>query len=117
MISFAGFDPRLRAHAEATVLYAERLGIKPNIISVRRNYGEQAKLYANYKSGLSRWPAEPPGQSAHQYGVAFDSTVKPEHQEAWNAIRRGFGWFVPEQDIPHAAFPNWRAYLAYWQYS
>lgn len=117
MLAFAGIDPRLRAHAEATVAYAESVGIKPNIISVRRNYGEQAKLYANYRAGLSKWPAEPPGESAHQYGVAWDSTVKPEQQAAWNAIRRAFGWYVPEQDAPHANYPNWRAVRSALQYS
>lgn len=117
MLAFAGIDPRLRAHAEATVAYAAKFGIVPNIVSVRRNAGEQAKLYANYQAGLSRWPAEPPGESAHQYGVAWDSTVKPEHQETWNAIRRAFGWIVPPQDIPHAHYPNWRAVRSALRYS
>lgn len=117
MLGFAGMDPRLRAHAEATVAYAERLGIVPVIVSVRRNEVEQTKLYQNYLAGKSRWPANPPGDSAHQYGVAFDTTVPPAQQEAWNNIRRGFGWTVPPSDIPHAEFPNWRSVRSYLQYS
>jgi predicted amidohydrolase YtcJ len=117
MLGFAGMDERLRHHAEATVSYAEKFGIVPVIISVRRNYAEQAKLYSNYRAGKSKWPANPPGQSAHQYGVAFDATVKPEHQEAWNYIRRGFGWRVHETDPPHAEYPDWQSVRDYLRYS
>jgi len=117
MLGFAGMDARLRAHAEATVSYAEKFGIVPVIVSVRRNAVEQQKLWQNFQAGRSKWPANPPGDSAHQYGVAFDTTVKPEHQEAWNFIRRGFGWTVHESDIPHAEFPNWRQYRSLLVYS
>lgn len=117
MLGFAGMDPRLRAHAEATVAFAERYGIVPTIISVRRSYEEQQKLWQNYLAGKSKWPANPPGDSAHEYGVAFDATVKPEHQEAWNYIRRGFGWTVHASDLPHAEYPNWRAVREYLSYS
>lgn len=116
MIAFAGMDARLRAHAEATVAAAEREGIKPNIISVRRNAAEQAKLRANYEAGISRWPAERVGTSSHQYGVGWDATVKPEHQERWNQIRAAFGWKLYGNDLPHAEYPGWysvRQYLLY----
>lgn len=116
MIAFAGMDPRLRPHAEATVAYAERLGIKPVVVSVRRNAMEQAKLRANYEAGISRWPAEQVGLSSHQWGVGWDATVKPEHQEAWNEVRRLFGWKLYANDLPHAEYPGWyglRSYLLY----
>lgn len=110
MITLAGIDPRLRAHAEATVAYAERLGLSPVVTSVRRSASEQARLLANWKAGLNKYPVAPVGQSAHQYGVAWDSTVPPDQQALWNAIRRAMGWMVPEGDIVHAEYPNWAAY-------
>lgn len=116
MLAFAGMDSRLRSHAEATVAAAEREGIKPNIISVRRNAGEQQKLRQAYLSGTSRWPAEQVGLSSHQWGVGWDATVKPEHQARWNQIRAAFGWKLYANDPPHAEYPGWfsvRQYLLY----
>ena len=40
--------------------------------STRRDTSEQARLYANYKAGLSTIPANPPGSSFHEYGLAVD---------------------------------------------
>lgn len=110
MLAFAGIDPRLRDHAEATVTYANRLGISPVVTSVRRSASEQGRLYANWKAGLNKYPVAPVGSSAHQYGVAWDSTVPPQHQALWNAIRRAMGWTVPDGDEVHAEYPNWAAY-------
>jgi len=114
---FAGLDERLRPHADATVGYAEKAGLHPVIISVRRRFDEQAKLYSDYRAGLSKWPAAPPGESAHQYGVAFDVVVPAEEQAAWNYIRRGFGWRVSDGDPPHAEFPGWQSVRQYLRYS
>jgi len=117
MIRLAGLDERLRAHAEATLAYAESQGLKPVVVSVRRDYTDQAKLYQNYLAGKSRWPAAPPGQSAHQYGVAFDATVPPDDMPLWIQIRRLFGWHVVEGDAPHAEYPGWSQYRQYLRYS
>jgi LAS superfamily LD-carboxypeptidase LdcB len=110
VIAFTGLDPRLKDHATQTVAYANRLGIRPAVISVRRSYGEQLKLYTDYKAGLRQWPAAPPGQSAHEYGVAWDSTVPRAQLATWTAVRRAFGWFVPDGDPNHAEYPGWSAY-------
>lgn len=110
-------DERLRNHAEDTIAYAHRLGIDPIVTSVRRNEAEQRKLYAVYTSGRSRYPASPPGQSSHQYGVAFDTSV-PAHQLAtWTAVRRAFGWLAPDSDTVHAEWPGWRSYVSDLRYS
>lgn len=117
MLGFAGMDYRLRKHAEATVAYAEALGLKVNIISVRRNEAEQRKLFENWKAGINKWPAEPPGHSAHQYGVAFDATVPPSQQAEWDRVRRGFGWRIYANDPPHAEYPDWVKVVPWLSYS
>jgi D-alanyl-D-alanine carboxypeptidase len=112
MVAFNGLDPRLRDHAQATVEYAQRLGISPEITSVRRYQAEQAALYKKRQAGRWPFPVAVPGTSAHQYGVAWDSRVKPEHQALWTAVRRAMGWFVPDNDVIHAEYPGWQQYAS-----
>jgi len=42
------------------------------ITSARRSSAKQAYLYARWKSGKSLIPANQPGTSLHEYGLAFD---------------------------------------------
>ena len=42
------------------------------VTSARRSRGKQAELYQRYKSGKSLIPANRPGTSLHEYGLAFD---------------------------------------------
>jgi len=42
------------------------------VTSARRSSGKQAELYYHWKSGKSLIPANPPGMSLHEYGLAFD---------------------------------------------
>lgn len=91
---------------------AQQMEIQPVITSVRRNWAQQSKLHENYRLGLSKFPANAPGDSAHQYGVAWDSWVPPADQEMWNRIRAHWGWKLYPHDEVHAEFPNWRAYIS-----
>jgi len=110
VIAFRGMDSRLRPYADYAVRWANSAGIQPQITSVYRSWAEQERLRARYLAGRSRWPANQPGDSAHNYGWAFDSWV-PDHQMAmWAAIRRAVGWAVPDHDIIHAGLPGWRQY-------
>lgn len=97
--------------------YARRYGINPVITSTRRSYSEQARLYANWKAGLAKYPAAAPGTSAHQYGVAWDSTVPDDQVATWAAIRRAFGWTVPDSDIIHSEYPGWQGVASQLRYS
>ena len=117
VLGFAGMDARIRAHAERTVQAALDEGIRVNVISVRRQYADQMKLWQDYLAGRSRWPANPPGDSAHEYGVAFDATVPEGDYPRWFAIRKAYGWATFAGDPPHAEYPNWRAVRAYLSYS
>lgn len=107
-----GLEPALVPAADGALRLAARYGVKVRVTSVRRNWGEQEELYARYKAGLSEFPANVPGDSPHQYGVAWDSTVPPEQQQLWDRIRAYFGWKLYPHDPVHAEYPNWRQYRA-----
>ncbi len=101
---------------------AHAYGVEPQVTSVYRPWSEQERLYDAYvasleagtfgKPGGVKYPANRPGDSAHNFGLAFDSWV-PEHQQGtWNAIRRWVGFEVLENDLIHAQLPGWRRYVA-----
>jgi len=125
--ALAGLHAALRPFANYALEVAEFNGILVSVTSVYRSVEEQRRLYTNYQRcrrlglagrdirltpGMScAWPANPPGDSAHNYAFAWDSVVAPEHQEAWDYIRREIGWEVPSTDVIHAELPNWRDYV------
>lgn len=108
-----GLEPALIPYADQALRLAARNGISVKVTSVRRNWGEQEELYSNYRRGVSRFPANPPGDSPHQYGVAWDSVVAPRDQAAWDQIRAAIGWKLYPHDPVHAEFANWRQYRQY----
>jgi hypothetical protein len=55
--------------------YQEVTGQPLNIVSGKRTADEQAKLYADYQAGKSKFPAAPPGQSQHESGRAVDVSL------------------------------------------
>lgn len=72
MNSVRGLQPWLMPYAEYLVYVANHYGWSPTITSTYRSRSAQARLYARYLSGASRFPAAPPGRSYHEYGRAFD---------------------------------------------
>ncbi len=74
---FAELVPELRPYARALVDVAGQAGLAPRITSTRRTHQQQTRLYRNFVAGRSRYPAAPPGTSAHEYGLAFDMIVTP----------------------------------------
>lgn len=107
-IALRGMDSRLRPYAEYALELAHAYGISPVVTSVYRSWEEQTALRSRYEAGLSKWPANRPGDSAHNYGWAFDSWVPDDQMRLWADIRRYVGWIVPENDIIHAQLPEWR---------
>lgn len=127
MIQLRGFPPELRAAVEALVKAWQQAGGRVQITSVVRPLDQQARLRRNWEScvvaglypsnaslggGLScAYPANRPGDSAHNYGLAWDSWVPPEQMDDWVAWRRWQGWTVPDNDKIHAEIPDWRQYV------
>jgi len=109
-IALRGLDSRLRSAAEYTLQMAQAYGLNPQITSVYRSWADQQKLRNRYEAGLSKWPANRPGDSAHNFGWAFDSWVPDDQMALWAAIRRYVGWEVFDSDIIHSQLPGWRQY-------
>ena len=74
---FEDLIPELQGFAEQLLYAAGAAGLHPRVTSTRRSHQAQVRLYRRYVSGLSPLPAAPPGQSAHEYGFAFDMVVTP----------------------------------------
>lgn len=128
MIQLAGLDPEVRPYAEAAVESARHYGIPVTVTSTRRTWSEQERLRARWDKCVAdghayssdpqlhcQYPANKPGESAHNYGLAWDSVVAPEYQAAWNAIRVWHGWRVLANDVIHAEVSSWWTYVDGWK--
>lgn len=113
-----GLNPLVRGRVEYAVKVFEHFtGVRPTITSTYRTIAEQTKLYNAYLNGQrtgnpTPWPANPPGESAHNVrngALAFDSWVPPEWMPLWRWLREQLGFRVPDNDVIHAEVPNWRA--------
>ena len=51
---------------------AANYGFQVRITSGYRTYAQQAKLYRDYINGVSHYPANKPGSSSHEKGLALD---------------------------------------------
>jgi hypothetical protein len=126
-LQLSGLHEVLRPYAEYAMRLGVQNGLKPTITSVYRDLAFQKQLRANYEKcvardlypsaaslipGLScRYPANEPGDSAHNFRLAWDSWVPEDTMALWVAIRRYVGWGVPDNDPIHAELPNWRSYV------
>jgi hypothetical protein len=111
------------ARRDFIVAVARQLGIKVTITSGYRSIEKQRQLRAQYEACLARgavispsnpdaacrYPANRPGDSSHNFGLSWDSSVPDEWWPAWTALRRWAGFVVPDNDRVHAEIPNWRA--------
>jgi hypothetical protein len=119
-IHLRGLHPIVRERAELALSWAHRYGLSVTITSGYRNWAEQEKLRADYErklaAGQQTWPANKPGDSAHNFGFAWDSWVPGDAREnsgewwLWTYLRKYAGFHVPDHDRPHAEVPNWRQY-------
>jgi len=110
MMQLRGLDSRLRPYAEYAHELARYYGLNPTITSTYRSWEQQTKLRAAYERGESRYPANRPGDSAHNYGWAWDSVVQPHEQALWDQIREYVGFRVPPNDRIHGELPDWRSF-------
>jgi len=84
-------------------------GVQPRVTSTLRSHSQQAHLYKRYLAGLSRYPAAPPGTSAHEFGYAFDMLVIGDDNQndlgsVWQAM--GGKWGGPNRDPIHFEYPG-----------
>lgn len=119
-LKLAGIHPDVRAAAQWALAWADYFNVPIAVTSGIRSWDEQNRLYQRHlecvRLGLSgspgacRYPANPPGDSSHQYGLSFDSKTEPRFQPWWDEVRRLAGFEVPISDPIHAQVPNWRQY-------
>lgn len=107
----AGLHPVVRDAAIFSRDVAQAFGIPVEFTSGYRSCRFQRELRERWERGQSRFPANRPGFSAHNFGLAFDSTTAPRHQADWNAIREWVGFRVPPNDQIHAEVPDWPRFV------
>lgn len=90
------------------------------LTSAHRSSQKQSRLREDYESGRSKVPANRPGDSAHEYGLALDFDIVGApyrgNRDLWQrfwAQARGQGFHViGPRDPYHVEVPNWRAFVA-----
>lgn len=98
MASFSGLQPFLRPYAQALVGYFPGL----RITSVRRSRTEQLRLWNNRHR--NPYPVAPPGQSLHEYGLAWDMVGPIEALRAAGRVWNSWGGHWSERDSIHFEF-------------
>lgn len=115
-----GLDRSIRANAQWCLDVAHAFGVPVTVTSTYRSWSEQAQLYQHYQrclergamgTGDCRYPANRPGDSAHEFGLAWDSSVPPVYQDWWDYVRQLAGFEVLPNDRIHAQYPGWRSYV------
>ncbi len=113
----AGLHEEVRGRANDLLTRAENRGLGILIVSGLRTFSEQRKLYALGRTAPGKIVTyAQPGESYHNFGMAFDFAVlgqqgvvwNPEHRE-WRAFvrmgkRAGFDWggdWSSFKDYPH----------------
>ena len=112
-------DPSIKAAAEWALGVADYYSVPVTVVSGRRTMEEQRRLRRNFEQCVAtgrfpsppdcKFPANRPGESAHNFGLAFDSVVEDRYMEWWTHVRELVGFRVISGDAPHAEYPNWRA--------
>ena len=128
MIGLRGLHPEVRRAAEVALELAAARGMKVRVTSAFRGLEQQAKLRARYEACVAagRFPSPPdclfpanrPGDSGHNFGLAWDSVLEVGQQSEWNAIRESVGFRIPANDEIHAEVPDWRSHKSgkiHWQ--
>lgn len=118
MIALRGMHAELRPYAEYAHAIANHFGVTARVASVTRSWNAQQRLHERYVAARAAgrfpspqvpYPANAPGDSAHQFGLAWDSQVEPQYRQWWKEVRRWVGFRVYDHDAPHAELPDWRA--------
>ena len=117
----AGLHPDVRRNAEWALGWANFYRVPVDVTSGLRSWIEQNRLRTNFEQCVAtgrfgktrecRFPANRPGDSSHEFGLAWDSVTEPWAQEWWTHVRRLAGFDVPAGDIIHAQVPNWRDFV------
>lgn len=112
-----GLHRDVRPYADYALQIANYYRVPVTVTSVYRDLTTQARLRRAYETCVAqgrfpgpgcRYPANRPGDSAHNFGLAWDSVTEPQYQDWWDAVRQWIGFRVPPNDRIHAEVPDWR---------
>ncbi len=106
-----GLHPEVDAAARWALKWADFYNVPVTVTSGFRSLRKQAELRAAWEAGRSRFPANRPGDSSHNFGLAWDSTVPSWAQSWWTHVRELAGFEVLPNDIIHAQVRNWRQFV------
>ena len=105
--SLSGLIDELRPYARELDRAVHASGLRGSFTSTLRSHAEQKRLYDRYLRGEAQFPAAPPGQSAHEYGYAFDYLVSPyDYQESAGAYWIDLGGVWHASDAVHFEYPG-----------
>lgn len=124
-LQLRGLHPQVRERADLALSWATYYGLVVTVTSGLRTMAEQTALRARYEKCLTlpggvypgnpnpecRYPANRPGDSAHNFGMAWDSSVPANQLWIWTYLREYAGFRVPADDPVHAEVPNWRSFV------
>lgn len=128
MNPISSLHPEVAARVNWLLAAARYYGVPVTVTSTTRSSAYQARLRSNYEQCLARglvgsstslvpgmscrYPANRPGDSAHEFGVAFDSSVPDEWLPTWTWLREYAGFRVADEngDPIHAEVPDWRRF-------
>lgn len=119
-IALRGLHPAVRDHAELALSWGSALGLDPVVLSAFRSLEEQGRLRRRFVAGQTTIPANRPGDSAHNFGLGWDSKPRVKTVQlgsstfdagaVWKIVRELAGFRVPEKDVNHAEVPGWRRF-------
>lgn len=76
------------------------LGYTARFTSGYRSTEKQAALYLAWRAGRSRFPANPPGRSAHEHGLAVDIVSNaPDQVLRFAGEVAGLAWLGPSDRV------------------
>lgn len=118
MIGLRGLHSEVRRAAELLLQDADAMGMRVEVTSGFRSLEEQNILRDRFEKCVAagrfpsppdcKYPANRPGDSAHNFGLAFDSAVQVGSEAEWKSLRESYGFRVPANDPIHAEVPGWR---------
>lgn len=123
MASYLGVNREVARRGRLIAQTFERITGRPlTLTSGYRSPQKQAQLYEDYRAGRSAIPANPPGDSAHEVGLALDFSPGrpyPQDKRLWELywqVARAFG-FEPlgPRDPVHIQVPRWRELVQSWR--
>lgn len=120
----SGLHPEVRDAARWALDVADYYGVDVTVTSGHRTWQEQTRLRRKYEDCLARgifgktaecqFPANRPGDSAHNWGLAWDSVIRDDLWQWWTYVRELAGFEVLSNDVIHAQVRNWREIVRDW---